>query len=477
MREAARPLPRPRICHIVATADGANWVVDQLRELRDRHGYDVTAIIGQGTGSLAGRLQESGVRTIAFDFKLKSINDLRHIPGTVLRLARVLRRERFDIVQTHLFASMVLGRFAGWLADVPVRVSMVAGPFHLEAPISRWIDGDTAWMETMLVGCCRWIVQTYRELGVKDDRLALVYYGPDERRFDPATTVPSTIRQEYGWSEDTPLVVHVAWFYHRVQDNRWSPPLARGTGFKGHEELIRSAPSILREFPDAKILLVGEGWRETGRTFRDELKALVRQLGLDASVIFTGYRPTVHDVLLAADVAVQPSLTEGCGGTFEALLMERPTVGTRVGGIPDMVIDGKTGVLVAPADPQDLARGICELLRDPVRARALGKAGRQHVLQTATLSKTVADLDALYRRVLAVSGRRASYRLWMSALRLPVIAAIGAYLVARFRLIEWFLNGKRVVHSGAASGSRPPSTDPRADASSVAQAGLTRRAK
>ena len=427
-----------RVCHIIATTDAVSWPVNQLTRLRDQYGYEVAAILSGKDGPLVDQLRDAGIPCHHVDLTFSALPGFADLILRTVRLVRLLRRERFDIVQTTLWQAMVLGRFAGWLADVPVRVSMVAGPFHLEAPISRWIDGDTAWMETMLVGCCRWIVQTYRALGVKDDRLALVYYGPDERRFDPATTVPSTIRQEYGWSEDTPLVVHVAWFYHRVQDNRWSPPLARGTGFKGHEELIRSAPSILREFPDAKILLVGEGWRETGRAFRDELKALVRQLGLDASVIFTGYRPTVHDVLLAADVAVQPSLTEGCGGTFEALLMERPTVGTRVGGIPDMVIDGKTGVLVAPADPQDLARGICELLRDPVRARALGKAGRQHVLQTATLSKTVADLDALYRRVLAVSGRRASYRLWMSVLRFPGLVGVAALLNLRLVAVEYY---------------------------------------
>src|SRR5262245_13422821 len=209
----------PSVCHIVATADGANWVIDQLRELRDRYGYDVTAIIASVPGPLGSRLRAAGIRTIEFDFKLSKIEDVKHIPQTVVRLARLLRRERFDIVQTHLFASMVIGRLASWLADVPVRVSMIAGPFHLDAPISRWIDGDTAWMDTLLIGCCHPIVQTYKDLGVKDDRLALVYYGPDETRFDPATTVPSRIREEYGWSEDTPLIVQIAWFYHRVQDN------------------------------------------------------------------------------------------------------------------------------------------------------------------------------------------------------------------------------------------------------------------
>jgi glycosyltransferase involved in cell wall biosynthesis len=441
----------PRVCHIVATADGANWVIEQLRELRDRYGYDVTAIVASVPGPLAGRLRAAGIRTIEFDFKLSKIEDVKHIPETVVRLARLLRRERFDVVQTHLFASMVIGRLASWLADVPVRVSMIAGPFHLDAPISRWIDGDTAWMDTLLIGCCRHIVQTYKDLGVKDDRLALVYYGPDETRFDPASTAPSKIREEYGWPEDTPLITQVAWFYHRVQDNRWSPPLTRGKSVKGHSDLIRATALILKEFPNAKVLLIGQGWRDTGIQLQEEMKALVRKLGLEESVIFTGFRPTIPDVLAASDVAVQPSLSEGCGGAFEALLMERPTVGTRVGGIPDMVIDGETGVLVNPADPEDLARGILELLRDPERAKALGRAGRQHVLATATLSKTVADLDRLYRIYLSrVRKRRSGYRGWLSLVRLPIAALVGAYLVARFQIVEIYVNGQRNLHPGAA---------------------------
>jgi hypothetical protein len=119
--------------------------------------------------------------------------------------------------------------------------------------------------------------------------------------------------------------------------------------------------------------------------------------------------------------------------------MERPTVGTRVGGIPDMVIDGKTGVLVNPADPEDLARGILELLRDPERAKALGKAGRRHVLETATLSRTVADLDRLYRRCLFPGGkRRSGYRWWVTALRLPVVAVMSARLNQRLVLLEYY---------------------------------------
>ncbi len=104
------------------------------------------------------------------------------------------------------------------------------------------------------------------------------------------------------------------------------------------------------------------------------------------------------------DVCVQPSLNENLGGTIELLLMECPTVATRVGGLPDSVVDGVTGVLVSPGDPNDLARGILEMLRCPARARALAKAGRERMLTRFTLSKTAADLDKLYQRLAELRG-------------------------------------------------------------------------
>lgn len=427
-----------RVCHIVATTESIIWPVNQLVRLRDDYGYEVAAIVSGEEGPLVDRFRAAGIPVFAADFDFPSLPNVEDTITKSLALAQLFRRERFDIVQTALWHSMVLGRFAAWLADVPVRLVMHAGPYYLDAPIHRWIDASTTWMETFLIGCCKDIVKTYHKLGVSKDRLELVYYAPDETRFDPATTERSKIREEYGWPEDTPLISHVSWFYPRIPDLRWAPAITRGKDLKGHEELIRSAPYVLREFPNAKILLVGTAFVWQAEPVIADMKALVKELGLEESVIFTGFRPTVNDVLLASDVAVQPSLSEGCGGTFESLLLERPTVGTRIGGIPDMVIDGVTGVLVNPADPVDLARGICDLLRDPERARAMGKAGRRHVLGTATLGRTISDLDRLYRQWLFPDGtRRPGYRWWVMWLRLPILHFLGIYLNWRLRVVEY----------------------------------------
>lgn len=427
--------PRPvRVCHVVATAEGATWMVEQLRELRDRHGFDVTAIVGGASGGLIDKLRAEKIPFYAHDFDFSGLADIWALPGKILGLARLFRRERFDVVQTHLFHSMVIGRLAAWLADVPVRLAMIAGPFHLEAATPRWIDRWTCWMESALIGSCRFTNDLYRGMGVRDDRLALIYYGPDERRFDPAGTAPAPIREEFGWPADTPVIGMIAYFYPSLQPSRWTPLELHGRAIKGHEYLIRAVPAILDEFPQAKVLLVGSGWGEAGDAQMRAMQDLVAGLGLGESVVFAGFRRDVNSILRALDVSVQPSLNENLGGTIEALLMECPLVATRVGGMVDSVRDGETGVLVAPADPAALAEGIKRLLRRPEQARALALAGRRLMLDRFTLSRTADDLALLYRALLGRSGpARQGYRPWVSAGRalvgLPVVAGLAARLV------------------------------------------------
>ncbi len=117
-------------------------------------------------------------------------------------------------------------------------------------------------------------------------------------------------------------------------------------------------------------------------------------------VLFTGHSDDVPSLLAAADVAVQCSLTENLGGTIEALLMERPVVATRVGGMPESVRDGETGLLVPPSDPVALAAAILLLLENRGRAAELARAGRQLALRDLTIARTGGQVDALYRRMM-----------------------------------------------------------------------------
>lgn len=415
---------------------------EQLRDLRDQYGFDVFAVVSAAEGALVDKLRSENIPYYVADFRSGSGSPqaLLRSPLAILKLARFLRRERFDIVQTHIFATTLIGRPAAWLAGVPVRLAMIAGPFHLEAYTSRWIERATCWMETMLIPACEKSRQLCLELGMQEDRLALIYYSADETRFDPKKTSPLNSRQKYGWPEDTPLVCMVALFYPRLPKSSWVPVEISERGHKGHGDLVEAAPIILSEFPHAKFLLVGSGWGVGGEKYLEEIKSMVHRMGLQESVIFTGFSPDPNRVLHEASVAVQASLTENLGGTIEALLMGCPMVATRVGGMPDSVRDGETGVLVNPSDPSDLARGIMELLRDPERARALGNAGRRLMLERFTLDRTVSDLAELYDRLLTREQElRKSYSLWVSLWRLLLAVPVFAYLAFRLLVLDVLL--------------------------------------
>lgn len=426
-----QPKTANRICHIIATTEGAAWVFEQLRDLRNRFGYDVTVILNGETGALVDRFKGENIRVLVSDFNFLGSGDLLSVPKKIWRLKQLLVRERFDVVQTHLFHSMVIGRIAAWFADVPVRLAMIAGPFHLEAYTPKWIDVSTQWMETALIPSCEYTHTLYRTAGVSADRLKIIYYGPDEEKFNPVNHQQANLHSEFGWPEDAPIIGMIAYFYPELGINRWTPPAVQGKAVKCQANLIRAMPAILAEFPMAKLVFVGSAWGDEGEKYLAKMKGLVEELGLSYAISFTGYRTDIPSILKSLDVCVQASLSENLGGSIEGLLMERPMVATRVGGLVDSVIDGKTGVLV---DPDDIASGILRLLNDPVKASAMGLRGREYMLEKFTLMKTVEAEHMLYQAL----GTRASkgYRRYVQLYRLILGALVCAYLALRYRFLD-----------------------------------------
>ncbi len=430
------PLMPIRVCHVIAGATGGVWLVEQLRELRRQYGYEVHAVVGDSEGTLVDLLQAEQIPFHVATF-VTSPGHPRAAARAIVDLARYFRQSRLDVVQSHVFWTTLTARPAAWIADVPVRLAMVAGPFHLEAWPSRWLDRATAWMESALIPCCEKIRDVYLDMGVAETRTVLIYYGADTRKFDAANTPAAGIRAQYGWPDETPVVALVAWFYMRLPPAWSTPEPLHHVGLKGQEDFVIAASLIRSEFPEAKFLLVGGPFDEGGRHYMEDVRALVRSLDLEEHVIFTGHRTDVHGVLRDVNVAVQASLSEGLGGTIEGLLMEVPMVVTRVGGMVDTVRDGETGILVDPDSPRDLARGILDLLREPERARTLGRNGRRFMLERFSLERTVSELHALYDRLLAdksASPRPSDFL--VSLWRLAFALLAGAYCMLRLELSE-----------------------------------------
>ena len=249
-----------------------------------------------------------------------------------------------------------------------------------------WTSGRCR-RDDLVIGSCQAIADRYRGDGGTD--VAVSYYGCDVHAIDPLTS-GAAFREEFGLARDTPTVGMVAHMYPtRLR-------AFRETGVKGHEVFLDAAPLILERVPDARLFVVGEELVGNG-TYRRTPGGQGRRPGVSRSVHFIGHRSDIASVLAGLDVVVNPSIEESASyAMVEALLMGKGVVASDVGGLPDTVQDGKTGLLVPPADPAALAGAVTELLADPFRRHEMGRRGRDRCLRQFDINATVASVQAIY---------------------------------------------------------------------------------
>jgi glycosyltransferase involved in cell wall biosynthesis len=158
---------------------------------------------------------------------------------------------------------------------------------------------------------------------------------------------------------------------------------------------LRAARILLDEGRDVRFLVIGAVSVE--KSYKSEMEELARKLNLEGNVIFTGQREDVADILRDVDLVVHPSLSEGLSNVIlEAMAAALPVVATRVGGTPELVRDGATGLLVPPGNASDLAQAIARLLDDPALARGFGDTGRQRIIQEFSIDRMLRQTEALY---------------------------------------------------------------------------------
>jgi glycosyltransferase involved in cell wall biosynthesis len=295
-----------------------------------------------------------------------------------------LRRHRVDVLHTHVHvAAAVLGRTAACAARVAV-----VSHLHIEnqfrssrlarAPLVA-LDNATARLCARILVVCEATRLSFERQGFPPGLMETVYNGVDADAI--AATPGAGLREELALGPDTLLLGHVG---------RLAP-------VKGQRELIQALARLSSQNALVHAVLIGEDL-ETGGAFRLELERLVASLGLADSVHFAGFRPDAVAALREVDALVLPSWIEGLPLTvLEAMAHGRPVVATAVGGTPEAVVDGETGLLVPSRDVDALAAVLDRLLSDATLRRRLGDAGRRRVRERF-------DATAMERRVLEVYG-------------------------------------------------------------------------
>jgi L-malate glycosyltransferase len=319
-----------------------------------------TVLLGYEGGELHRRARE-GVRFVGFT--PRSEFDVH----AGWQVARVLGDVKPDVVHAHdamgvSLAAMAL-QMSPNLSPRPLLVASRRVDFHLKRhAFSKWkyrkID--------LFIAASHVIAHILADDGIPRDDIVVVHDGVNVGLVDKEPVVDA--RGTFWLPKGVPLVGNVA-------------ALAP---HKGQKHLVAAALRVVREVPDTRFLIVGEG------ELREGLERQVKDLGLERHVFLAGFRDDALGLMKSFDLFAMSSVTEGLGSAMlEAMAANLAVVGTRAGGIPEAVDDGVTGLLVAPADDAGLATAIVTLLKDPARRQAMGAAGRQRVLDHFSIARMV----------------------------------------------------------------------------------------
>lgn len=338
-----------------------NRTLQELRGLSNR-GYRTLVLCPSGA--------EIGKRAAAEGIAVRHCRMRKSYDvAAVASIRRIIREERVDILNTHSGRDSLLAGLAGRLSS---RRPIIVRTRHLALPITSRISYRV--LPHRVVTVSEYVRRYLVGEGVPAERVVAIPTGVDTTRFSPGAAT-GTIREELGLSPAVPLVGMVAILRKK----------------KGHHILLDAVPDILRAVPEAVFVLAGDGpqWENVSRK--------IRSMGLSKKVFMLGLRRDVPNVIASLDLFVLPTLEEALGTSFlEAMAMEKPVVGTRVGGVGEVVVDGVNGCLVPPENSGELARATVALLRDGEGRRRMGIEGRKTVREKYTVEVMCGKMDALY---------------------------------------------------------------------------------
>jgi L-malate glycosyltransferase len=293
------------------------------------------------------------------------------------KLARAIRRVQPDIVHAHdphgvAMASMALSMLTGMPSPRLVAARRV--DFRLKRnSFSKWKYRQV----DLFIASSEAIHRILMRDGIPAEQIVTVHEGIDVERIGKLPTV--NLRELFFLPHNAPIVGNVAAL----------------VAHKGQRHLVNAVPLVLREEPDARFVILGEG------PLRSQLEHQIRTLHLEKHVVLPGFRNDVLSCMKGFDLFVMSSETEGLGTSLlDAMAAGKATIGTDVGGIPEAIEDRVSGLIVPPSDPASLARAIVKLLKDEALAKRMGQAGLTRARRLFSVEKMVDGTIQAYRRLL-----------------------------------------------------------------------------
>ncbi len=374
---------KAKICHITkatGVAGSENHLLTLLPSL-DKAKYQATLVLlverDKPLDDYVRQFEERGVRVERMVIE----GDID--PLLVWRLYRLLRKRNYDLVHSHLIHADLYGTLAVKLARVPIVVSTK----HNDNAFRRhsfyaFLDRLASKFADRIIVISDHLKRFFADVERLDPgKMIRIYHGLDPVWVEGQSSTiagPISVQEEFGIPPNAPLAAVIA---------RLNPQ-------KGHTYLLTAFAKVIEALPEARLLVVGDGH------LRGDLEKQTEELRITHRVIFTGWRNDIPRLIADLNLLILPSLWEGFGLVLlEAMMMGKPIVASGVSAIPEIVVDGVTGLLVPPRDPEALAEAIIALLQNRERAEAMGRAGRARVERYFSLERMVQQTEALYEEL------------------------------------------------------------------------------
>ena len=354
----------------------AESVLNLLKELSKKGHKAFFAGVTKRRGKFLPKIRETGIPVIEslnLDRKSYPLNYLKNLAI----LPRVLKKAKIDIIHTHFRYDHILASFVK--KRVPLvhtlhRADLDKVNFQERFMLRRKTDHIITISKTIKE-------KVVQDLGIEPERISTIYGAVDNNKFNPQLS-GDKIKEEFEIDKDTPVVGMIA-------------PLQP---YRKHLHLLRTIPRIRKEFPKVKFLLIG-----SIGSYQKVLKEEIERLGVSDSVIFIGYRDEDYSQVLASldlEVFLVPGSDGSCRAVLEALAMAKPVVSAKVGPIPEIMKNGREGILINNPDTIDsLARTIIRLLKDRELASKMGNAGRK-LMERFTPESRATQIEKIYRKVI-----------------------------------------------------------------------------
>lgn len=363
------------LAHAYAVGGAEEMVLNLVKRLPPRFEPVVCAI--HAPGPIGEEIRATGV-----PFRVLNLTPGLRRPLDVLKIRNYLLEMRPEIVHPFLLTASLYGRFAAMLAGVPIVLGTEVNIYQRKRTLHALAERLLMRGTDAVIASAESVRDFYiRQIHAAPDRVDVIYNAVDWSALE--VTIPrAEVRKSVGVSGDAPLACIIA----------------RLTEQKAHRHLF-DALSATPALSSTHVLVVGDG------ELRDPLRRQVASLGLGARVHFLGARRDLGNLLNASDMFVMPSLWEGLPlSMILALGAGLGVVATRVAGIPEVVKDGETGLLVAPGDSAALGTALARLATDDSLRARLGSAGREFVRPRFGVDRYVASVTSLYDRLLAARG-------------------------------------------------------------------------